>query len=91
MKGAGIAKQIAQSAFEPLETLTSQTAKPILEEAGRELGSFFGTPRGISRNPKDIAQEELYRARNKQKLEELSVDDDQKSTQSAENLTLEIS
>lgn len=90
MKGAGIAKQIAQSAFEPLETLTSQTAKPILEEAGKELGSFFGAPKGISRNPKAIAQEELARARNKQKLAELSREDDQKSNQGAENLTIEI-
>ncbi len=90
MKSANIAKTIAQSAFEPLETLTSQTAKPMLEEAGKELGSFFGAPKGLSGNPKAIAQEDLARARNKQKLEELTEEDDQKSTQSAENLTVEI-
>lgn len=89
MKAAGIAKNIAQSAFEPLETLSSQT-KPMLEEVGKELGSFFGASGGISRNPRAIAGEDLQRARNKQKLEEQSEEDIQKSNQGAENLTLEI-
>ena len=90
MKGANIAKNIAQSAFEPLEALTSQTARPMLEEAGKELGSFFGAPNGIGRNPKAIAQEDLQRARNQQKLEELSEEDDKKSNESVEHLSFEI-
>ncbi|OGD88571.1 hypothetical protein A2693_03655 [Candidatus Curtissbacteria bacterium RIFCSPHIGHO2_01_FULL_40_12] len=90
MKGANIAKNIAQSAFEPLEALTSQTARPMLEEAGKELGSFFGAPKGIGRNPKAIAQEDLQRARNQQKLEELSEEDDKKSNESVEHLSFEI-
>jgi|SRR3989344_3052042 len=90
MKGTNIAKNIAQSAFEPLESLTSQTAKPMLEEAGKELGSFFGAPKGIGRNPKAIAQEDLQRARNQQKLEELSEEDDKKSNESVKHLSFEI-
>jgi len=79
MKGTKIAKNLAQAAFEPLETLRSQTVKPILEETGRELGSFFGAPKGLGKNPREIATEDLKRARQKQELEELNEEADQKS------------
>lgn len=86
MKPAQIAKNAARAAFEPLETLKSQLAQPILEEAASELG-FFGAPRRVGKNPQSIAQEELYRARNQQKLEKMDAKDNQTSQEEAQILS----
>src|SRR3990170_6003217 len=86
MKPTQVAKGVAQAAFEPLETLKSQVAGPMLEEAASELGSFFGTKRGVGKNPQAIAHEELQRARNKQRLDEMGNKDDQDSQSKASEL-----
>src|SRR3989338_7298343 len=78
MKPTQVAKNAARAAFEPLETLKSQVAQSMLEEAASELGSFFGAKRGVGKNPQVIAHEELQRARNRQKIEEMDNDDNQK-------------
>jgi hypothetical protein len=90
MKGTKVVKNLAQAAFEPLETLRSQTVGPMLEETGRELGSFFGTPKGLGRNPREIASEDLKRARQKQKLEELNEEDNQKSQELQQRVVNQI-
>ncbi|MBI4037867.1 hypothetical protein HY382_02380 [Candidatus Curtissbacteria bacterium] len=81
MKPANTIKNIAQSALDPLETLRSQIADPMLEEFGSELGFNFG-PR-VSRAPKTIGQEELKRAREKNKLEKETAQDDSDSREKA--------
>lgn len=87
MKPTQVAKNAARAAFEPLETLKSQLAQPMLEEAASELGSFLGAPKGPGRNPQSIAQEELYRARNQQKLEKMDAKDNQTSQEEAQILS----
>src|SRR3989344_5410695 len=89
MKPTQIAKGVAQAAFEPLETLKSQVAQPLIEEAASELG-FLGTKRGVGRNPQAIAHEELQRARNRQKIEEMDNEDNQSSEEKVSRLSAEI-
>lgn len=69
----------SQFISDPFETLTSQIARPILDEGIKELGGFFGTPKNLSQRPKSLGQEDLARARNEQKLKDL----DEKDTQSS--------
>ncbi len=73
------AKSARQIIQDPLETLTSQVAKPILDEALSEFGAFFGTPKNLGTRPKSIAQEELARARHEQELNELKEKDEKNS------------
>ena len=87
MKPTQVAKGAARAAFEPLETLKSQVAQPILEEAASELGSFFGAPQGVGKNPQAIAHEELARARNKQKIEEMDAKANQTSQEEVQRLS----
>lgn len=89
MKGTNVAKKIVQGAFEPLETIKSQTIDPMLEEAGVELGSFFDTNL-LGRSHKSIAQEDLQRARDEQKLSEMEQKDNQNSQKSAEKISVSI-
>ena len=86
MKPTQVAKNAARAAFEPLETLKSQVAQPMLEEAVSELGSFFGAPQGVGKNPQAIAHEEPQRARNKQRLDEMGSKDNQDSQSKASEL-----
>lgn len=83
MKPAQIARNLAQGAFEPLETLGSQAVKPMWNEAMNELGGFFGIgkPGG---NQKELAKEDLQRARDKQKLEEMDNQDEKSSKEKAQ-------
>src|SRR3989344_3333717 len=82
MKPTQIAKNAWKTAFEPWgETIRDELASPMLEEAGREL---FGTRPTLDKRPKTIAQEELSRARNEQKLSERSEDDAKKSQESVQ-------
>jgi len=90
MKPTQVAKNAARAAFEPLETLKSQVAQPMLEEAASELGSFFGAKRGVGKNPQVIAHEELQRARNRQKIEEMDNEDNQNSEEKVSRLSAEI-
>lgn len=90
MKPSQAAKFAAQSLLDPFETLNSQVAKPLLDEAAFELGSFFGTPKGIGRNPKSIAQEDLQRARNAHKIQEKTKEDQQKSQENVQKLVSSI-
>ena len=89
MKGTKIAKNLAQSTLEPLETLKSQVFKPIGEEALAELG-FFGGRKRISKNPQELGKEDLQRARDKQKLEEMEGKDNKISNESAQQLSAAI-
>lgn len=82
MKPAQIAKTIAQSAFEPFETLKSQVGAPILEEAVKELG--FGA--SLASRPRALAQEDLQRARNAEKLEKEGKEDNKTSQERARTL-----
>lgn len=82
MKPANAIKNIAQSALDPFETLSAQVAKPMLEEFGTELGFNFG-PR-LSRAPKTIGQEELKRAREKEKLDQDTTLDNSQSQEKAQ-------
>jgi len=86
MKPANIAKTLAQGAWEPLESLASKTARPMLEEAGHELAPFFGTPKGIANREREIAAEELKRAREKEKLNESTAQDTKKSHEEAQRV-----
>lgn len=86
MKPSAIAKTTAQAAFEPFEALTRQVAKPLIEEAAAELGGFFGSPRGLGSGPRSIAAEELKRAREEQRLEELNNQDQKHSEESAQHV-----
>lgn len=81
MKPVNAIKNFAQSALDPLETLRSQAASPLFEEFGSELGFNIG-PR-LSRAPKTIGQEELKRARDKEKLEKDSAQDNSQSQEKA--------
>ena len=85
-----LAQNAAKMAFEPLETLHSQVTKPVLDEAARELGSFFGTPHAIGKYPKSLAHEELKRARDKQKLDEMQEVDEKTSKQDAQKVFASI-
>src|SRR3989344_6616122 len=85
-----LAQNAAKMVFEPLETLHSQVTKPVLDEAARELGSFFGTPHAIGKYPKSLAHEELKRARDKQKLDEMQEVDEKTSKQDAQKVFASI-
>ena len=66
---------------EPLETLMSQVARPLADEFGAELGSFFGAPKRLGSNPKTLAQEDLHRARQREEIQRLQKEDSEKSAQ----------
>lgn len=82
MKVQNIVKNLRQTVNPLAETLNEQVTKPILDEAAHELRGFLGLDRRLSQNPKEIAGEDLKRARDKQKLEEMS-EEDEKSSQEA--------
>ena len=87
MKPSQIVKNVAQSAFEPWETLNSQITRPIIEETARELGFGGSKTSGAKRT---IAQEELQRAREKRKLEEEDSQDKGQSSEKASALISQI-
>lgn len=67
MNTAKLAKSAASLAFDPLETLATQS-KPIIDEARDQLLGFFTSPK-LGTKPKELAKEDLYRARQLDKLE----------------------
>ena len=79
MNTKSIVNNAAQIIAEPLETLSSQVAKPLVDEAISEFGAFFGSPKKLGQKPKTLAQEDLMRARNEQKIHEMEVKDEQAS------------
>lgn len=79
MNTKSVVNNAAQIIAEPLETLTSQVAKPLANEAISEFGAFFGSPKKLGQKPKTLAQEDLMRARNEQKIHEMEVNDEQAS------------
>jgi len=87
MKPSQIVKNVAQSAFEPLETLNSQITRPIIEETAHEFGFGGSNTLGVKRT---IAKEELQRAREKQKLEEEDSQDKGQSSEKASALITQI-
>ena len=78
MKPTQAAKSAARIVIDPFETLRTQAAKPIFDEAISELGSFLGAPR-LGRNAKTMGQEELKHAREEKRLQELKKEEDTKS------------
>lgn len=80
-KPSQAARIAAQLASEPFETLGTQVAKPIFDEALNELGGFFGLQRNLSKQPKTLGQEDLRRAREKENIERMNAKDEQESAQ----------
>lgn len=81
MNTAKTAQRAAKLALDPFEALTSQAAplaKSFLDEAGEQAFGFFKSARFNSK-PKEIAGEELKRARNQMKIEEMQAADKQAS------------
>jgi hypothetical protein len=75
------AKSAAKFALDPFEALGSQAApiaKSFLDEAGEQAFGFFKGAR-FSPKPKEIAGEELKRARNEKRIEEMQAADKQDS------------
>ncbi len=90
MKPAQVAKNIAQNAFEPFEALGSRVAKPIWDEALNELGGFFGATSRLGASPKELAGDDLKRARDQKKLQEETAVDDQKSQEKIQKVMAKI-
>lgn len=94
MNTAKTAKNAAKLALDPFEALSSQAAplaKSFLDEASEQAFGFFNGPR-FSPKPKEIAGEELKRARNEKKLDEMKAQDEQVSkehTKAIKNIYLE--
>lgn len=78
MKPAQTAKSAAKVGWDILEELGGQTAKPFFDETINELGGFLGTPR-LGRSPKSMGEEDLKRARDERKIEEMKKEEDKKS------------
>jgi len=89
MKGAKTVKNISQAALDPLETLKEQLIKPMGEETGRELGSFFGAKK-LSSSPQELGSEDLRRAREKQNVLNQSTEDDTNSKSTAKEISAQI-
>ncbi|MBI2327642.1 hypothetical protein HYU92_04985 [Candidatus Curtissbacteria bacterium] len=90
MKPSQAAKSAARLALDPFETINSQVIKPIGQDVMEQIGGSFWGAGGIGRRPQTLAQEELKRAREKEKLEELEIQDNQKSAESAKQITIAI-
>lgn len=89
MKASHAAKTAARLAIDPLETLTDQVAKPIGKDIFEQLGGFWGTS-GLGQRPQTLAQEDLARARQKEKLDKDNTKDQEKSEKSATEITISI-
>jgi|SRR3989344_2137872 len=89
MKPTQAAKNAAKLALDPFETLTNQVAKPIGQDVLEQLGGFWD-PKGIAHRPQTLAQEDLARAREKEKLDQRNNQDQEKSTESAKQITAAI-
>jgi len=89
MNTKAAAANAAKFVYEPLETLTSQVAKPLLTDATNELGAFFGRPKNIGSRPQSIAHEDLERARNEQKLSEMEKNDNDCSKEAISKIVQE--
>lgn len=88
MNTAKTAKNAAKFALDPFEALTSEAtplAKSFLDEAGEQAFGFFKNAR-FSPKPKEIAGEELKRARNQKKIEEMRSADKQASEEHRSNI-----
>ena len=82
------AKSAAKIIREPLETLKDQFA-PIGEEAKRELLGFI--PNSFqSKKSQELADGELKRAREAEKLKEMKEESDTRSTEDADNVAFAI-
>lgn len=75
LKPTQVAKSAANLTWDTFENLTNQTARPIFDEALKE----FGFPSTLASRPKELAQEDLARAREEKKLEEMKKEEDKKS------------
>lgn len=72
-----VAKKTVQDFLNPnFETLQSQIAKPMLDEAVFELGGFFDkNKKRLSSRPKSLAHDDLARAREAQNIEQMGNQD----------------
>lgn len=90
IKPTQAAKNAAKFALDPFETLGSQVGKPMMDEAAKEIGSFFGSPLGMGARPQTLAAEDLQRARDEQRLKELEEQDNAASKESAQRIQIAI-
>lgn len=84
----GKAINAIRGSFEPLsETFADQIVKPMAGEAMDELLGFMGNDAFARKS--SLAQEDLKRAREQKKLEELSAEDSQRSHQIIESIRVQ--
>ena len=88
MKPSQAAKTAARIALDPFEALTDQVAKPIGQDILEQLGFPHGN--NLARRPQTLAQEDLARAREKEKLGQMENQDNKKSEESVKQITIAI-
>lgn len=87
MKPAQIAKSATRYIADPLETLNEQIAKPVVESALDQLEGFFGMS---GKKKGALGQEDLARARQEERIDELRNADGQKSQESVQRVLVSI-
>ena len=83
MKATTAAKTMLRPVLDSFETIRDQIAAPMGTEA---LSELFGVKKGLSKIPKEMATEELQRARQKQRLDEMDEKDEKASQESANQI-----
>lgn len=86
MKPFPSVKTAARTILDPFEELNDEVAKPIFQEALSEFG--FSGARAIGRK-QSLAEEDLKRAREKQKLEEMASEDQKESKEKIQKIVRE--
>lgn len=90
MKFGQTTKKTLQSALDPLEVLTNQVGRGVVEEAIHELGGFFGSDNNIGTRPREIAFADLQRARKQEEIKKMEESDTEKSKETAFRLQATI-
>jgi hypothetical protein len=88
VKGAAI--NVNKAILGTFEAINDQVTKPIAFEARDELSGFFASPR-LGAIPKELAREDLHRARQENKLDVMSHEDAQKSEKGAQEIAQKFS
>lgn len=89
MKPQTLAKKAAQFAMDPWETINEEAITPLATNFASEFGSFFGAKK-LGKNPKEIAGDDLKRARNEQRLAEMDKKDSKTSHEEEEQIRIQI-
>ncbi len=77
MQPAKTIKSAAKVGWDTFEDLGASTAKPLIGETFKQFDALFGSPFGAK--PKELAHDDLKRAREKKELEEKQKEDEKKS------------